>query len=906
MIEKDNYELYFLNDLYSDEVVSNSINTFRNRLYYDILLAKKALQNNRIQNGDIIDIVIDEKLNYKYGMPRGSYSLHLNFNLVPFYSEKEFLANYYYDKPLSSLLIRKDDKIFNKNIYFFIGNYLIYEVQIVMKKDECIIFIPLKSESTASAICKNHFETLYGDASEDDTWTILLSTKSDYYYGYDTRSNFFDGNKIYLSSFSEKKTFDKKNKNNSWALYVTANSLSTDIMTSTSVSVEQDEKGKYFSVSDEFKEFIYKNANNMKCFAINEPDCIGNGIYINTDNESVPIFQIPFIKNPIPKENLIVWAYDSVHKRKLHPMESDVVMTYPNIYDFSEMIKDNYLQRLYEKSKRLVLTNKDQIVVLKRTALTEKRYDLYIEWIEPMFDISAYDSYIQDYIDCYEDDYASMIIGKTAPQCILDYKPIEHLNYTLSDYMNSSLRTDYRAWRLDKLIQILDDNPKRYDELYNDIYYKCKKFYTQCYTIETDPEIFDRSVVDTREHCHGDIDFLKEFTEDTSYIKIYSYSGNEILVNLFINGEYKKISHLMIYGSFAYIYFPKSYITDENTIQIDVEFENCNPITRDFTCKTINDAIPLKDLKFKTNVCLNDLLFFKPTGEYVSIENFKVDYCFNKLKIIYSGTDDDDFVATDVGEEWLYDVKDLLVTPTDADVIVLQKEPVSCSVKNKHSHKRINLDNVIITPSRQDIVGRNMYVTTTNIIKKYTFNATQFYIDNYGFTFKPEVFKGKPNKKNFVFYHDGVILHPDQYEITFYGYGKEVEITFIGFNTPGIFYGFYNAYAMDIVLDDVIENITTEDYINLDPYLPSPYSRYLYKIYIDGKRVPFTSITTIGQGNLIRISDKVIPYTKDSKITVYRQETDEPYFKYNPDNLFLNQLMIEDNKFKSYLDEKYK
>ena len=140
MIKKDDYELYFLNDSYDDEIISDAICSFRNRLYYDILSGKKYIQNNTLRNGDLNDVVIDKKLNRKYGMPDDSYSLHLNIPIIQFYSTQEFITNYEYDKPISLSTIIKDNETFTKNIFFYIINLLnmlldwIIVLKIVMMK----------------------------------------------------------------------------------------------------------------------------------------------------------------------------------------------------------------------------------------------------------------------------------------------------------------------------------------------------------------------------------------------------------------------------------------------------------------------------------------------------------------------------------------------------------------------------------------------------------------------------------------------------------------------------------------------------------------------------------------------------------------------------------------------------
>ena len=522
----NDYELYFLNNLYEDSIVNECISEFKNQLYNVILDNKKNAQQNIITSGSLSEFKIDASLNTTYKMPAYSYSMVLPYSLSPYYSEKEFFTFYGYDVPVSSVDIMKNAAVFNKSFHLFIDKYYIYDVKLVFKRHECILFIPNTSNSPTDYI-ENILTT-----SNSGQWSILWKSKSDYYDTYTTRSNLFDGTKIPVSTFSYHRIFNKE-KSNHWSIHVSCGSTINVMLSSTATYVE-DESGDYFQVSEEFRNHIYSLTTTMRCVIVNDCDCNGSGIYAESLS-TLPIFQIPYKKNPIPCENIIVWEYDVNNDVKMRPILSNISLTYPNIYDFTQMTLNG---------------------------------DIYIEWLEQTADILQFNDYIGDYIECYKDTFTSMILNKTAHQKILEYLPL-NINLTSENYLVSEYKGDNRAWRLDKLIQILKDNPNRYDTFFNHMCNYSKEFNAISYTYEGKPEIYERSITDNGIHCNNASELIVLFNEPHTYIHVYNSDCLPRYCNLFINGVESKITYIMTFGSNMYIYFPCSYIENHEDIHIE-------------------------------------------------------------------------------------------------------------------------------------------------------------------------------------------------------------------------------------------------------------------------------------------------------------------------------------------------
>lgn len=893
MIQKNDYELYFLNNMYSDELIFDMVASFRNRLYYDILAGKGSIQNNRIDSGPLNDFTIDNSLNYQYGIEPDSFSIQLNSPIVPFYSDKRFTDKHEYGKVISSMEILTDHEIFSKSLYLFVQDYFVYDFQIVIEKDFFILFIPVNIHGMSK---KKLMEIM---STKDSVWTLLASSKSDYYYTYMNRASLFSDDKIYISSLTEHHKYGKPVKNNAWTLYVSKEEDALNFMVGTHVSLEEDDNKKpFFRVPLEFKQFAYQNTRAMKCLIVNEPECTGTGIYVNS-NTTEPIFQIPFKKNPIPIRNLIVWKYDNNTKQKCHPLVPNIEHKYPNIYDFTKMVSN---------------------------------HDLYIEWIEPMGDASAYDSYIQDYIDCYGPNYSSMIKNSTANSYISKYRPVKDIDISSENYFTSKYRGDYRAWKLDKIVRLMKDNPHRYEEFYHRMYYTSRKMVKKSYTYERYPHIYERSVMDNGMHCNSANERIVHFTEPQAYIKVYNSSCIDRYCALYINGVRKTFTYNMTYGSDMYIYFPTSYIENHETIQIDIGLDNNIPIDDIwFKLDKEGEVYRFKDSNFLDTHCISDLIFYDhETLEIIPMNNFSLSMAIKKDEIQFSGMETFDVFAHLDTEEELFDNRPSLVVPTNADYIVLNQTAFDQPITDYSLHKEIDLQSLSLTLKNSSHYMKYLHIATTNFYQLYTYyidtaklledervlyengilqvntNSTEYVVVQ-GFPIPFPYFKGKHDSERFRVYVNGLLQSPSRYIITFSNLYDDA-VTLVGISLPdGKAIVEYLGFDEELIYDGPIENLkkTHDDIIYMDDFLTTPFDLEVYRIFVDGYRITNDQIKILGQNTMIMIKDPDHPITITSNIMIYKQVVDRDPYEYTVEHNFLTYVMMEDPTFRSYIIDKY-
>lgn len=903
MIKKDDYQLYFLNDLYDDEIVSSSIDSYRNKIYNENLQNKRFIQNNFVINGSVEDIKINLNDNIQYKMPIGTYSIRFRRNMVPFYTEKEFPKHYNYNEVISYHDILNDSNVFTKSFFFFVNDMYIYDIKMVMTYHECIMFIPVSDGSIG--VNKDEFKKYLSDKTKDGTWTLYFTTKADYYYGFQQRAQLFSDNKVYLSKLTEKKTYRKPVKHNFWTMYISGNASSANMMISSSVTMKSDANGLYFEIPENFKKEL-DEVKSLKCLVVNEPECGGTGYY-GSDQSFDPIFQIPFEKNPIAINNITVWKYDKKTGRKLHPLYNNATMKYPNIYDFSNLLDPSYYSNTMQDNDRLVVD--DHIITKKNTTA----YDLFMEWIEPLEDNALYDSYIQDYVECYGDKYASMVMDGTTHPLIQKFSPVNDTEITTENYMKSDLKGDYRAWRLSKFIRLLKDDPHRFDLFFERLYQKIKKYISKSYDFDSHPHIYSRSIMNNLDHCLDSDENVMYFTEPHCYVHFYNASGRKLPCTLFIDGVRKTITYVMNFGSELYVYFPVSYIKNHESIQIDADLDvDPNIETHTLEMNHLYRNTDLDELPFeKFNSLANLIYYMDETGDYISYDAFEITIQTSLVKLYYNEWDNTDWIVAYYTDYDLIDNKMRYVVPTDGVSIVVRVEEMNYVVSSEGniSQKVIDLNDIDLKLVNEKYFDHRIGISTSNqrytVVKSIT---TEYKRENNN-SYTMHNFKGKPKKERFHIYFDGILVNPSKYSITFAGYNKDATILFTDelpickMNIDVL------SYDEDIVYNGKMGTLdeTSDGVLYLDKLLKSSFNPLIYKVYIDGYRVPCQYLKEVEQSNIIYILNKLgHKFTDDSNLLIIKQTTDSPVYEYANGGQFLTTVIKDDKTFRNYVINKYK
>lgn len=900
------YENYFFNDLYDEELIATKINDWQNRDYRNIMMGKDDIQKIRVLNGDANDIVQNQDRNLQFGLPMNTYSIALRFNIIPYYSEKAFYDHYGYETLISSIDIMKDQTIFSNNLFFFVNGYMIHNIKIVAYRDRSYLFFPYDNDLTES-----DFERILTTGNDrDDTWTIYLQEKSDFYLSGKVNINslFTASGKVDLSVVTrDSMVFDKRFKNNCWTAYFSCSDDSGRIMKGTTAGVE--EGTTLVTIPSEFRTAIQREVEEAYFLLVNEPSCIGSGVFINS-SETDAYINIPFEKNPIPKENLTVWQYDNTTKWKRHPISMKAIdpPQYPNIYDFNPLLKGDFYNNDIRSEGQTLRFDHAPANPVYRT-ITDREYSLYIQWQEPMDDPSAYDSYIEDYMDCYADDYVSMTVNDQLPQVIKDFDQMIPLNVTSEDFVASGTK-DYRYWKLLVLDRFFEKNPGLYAEYFKQVYKNIRRFTTKSYTMTDDCAILSRSILNNEAHVGEHEELLVSWNVPHTYIHLYDYCDETRPIEFFINGIKHEPDHILKLGTNLYIYFPTSWITEGDIIQIEIPMYNHDVMDKEFNFTNLGASVDFDALHLYRDIDLANVIFtVKETGEYIRpFTEIDVIGQFAISQIYYRG------MTIPVILLKGYDSK--YIKPTDAKWIVVRIDEIPLELEHM-GHKIINLDHLEIyihgkteadPATIKKLLRKPLRISSGDFFETRRFTTNDEYLEtNTLHSYAWVNFTGYPNKNRFRVYSNGKRISGRDISVVFTTYNGQAQITWVNNvekDTPLCIE--YIGYDEEVALEKYISEVYSNGIFDLRE-LPLPFDLYQYSIYIDGIRIPDSCIHKIGKENMLIIDKDVIDYTQNQNvyITIYGQSHDEDVYDFNVSRQFISQLIQVDSNFRDYMKNAY-
>lgn len=853
MTKNDN-ELYFLNDQYDDLLVSQFLNKINHQLYSTALRQEAVMQNITCYSGTMSDFKSDWDKNWEIGLPYKAYVARINFRLFYIYNEKKFLRKYGYGKVIPLLTIMKDHEVFAKSPVVYIDKYVVMEVSFMIYPNRTYVIIkPAPNEGIS-------IQKMTEFINNDVKWSVVLNQKTDYYYTYKSRTSLFNGTKIDLNHFVDKVLYNKEDKTNNWDIYMSIVPNEPNLLTHSIANIITENGVKYFNISQTFKDYVFNSVSNIKVYAINSYRRSGYGKFISNGN-NLPIIQIPFAKNPIPPECIMVWKYDKLTDSTVTKLTNSIVHHYPNVYDLRGMW--NGID------------------------------DLFIEWFENMPPLMEFDNNLEKYLDCYGSDYASMILNKTAAQPVLEYSPLLSFVYDYDDYQTSPYFGDIRAYKLSKLTPLLHDNPIRYHAFMDYIYTKIQKKSTMTYTITSHPQIFSRSLMDNRNECFDNSSLMKNFSEPMTYIKIYNRNQIDSSCYVYVDGKRIPIEYVMTIGYNTYIYFAKRYITNQSKIVLDVSnIPDMKQVSGALFFNKLNSYSIFDnadDFKYVTGA---DLLFYRAyNSEFIDASNFSYRISLDTYYINHES-----FRENFLGDQYLVTSDLDIFSPINADLFVLQPEQTQITLSNKDFYKKIDIKRFTLAVNNPKLLNHKIIAVRTDIYQ------SKYIEDGRGMEVTIDVFKGKPDASRFRVFAGGILLNKDQFTVDIPPtYNDPVTVHIRNF----VFDSRYDVLVEYIPFDEdiIYEGIPTSEMykdglLYLDKLSNKPLNLRLCRIYINGHRISDSDIKYTGINDIYKINNYYGEY-----ITIYQQRTDRDPYEYEiaKDNMVLNSVARIDNTFSTFI-----
>lgn len=919
IFEMSAYDFCFLNNLYDDDIVVDSVKDFNHQYETDIY-AEGVNHKQEVRTGKTREFSVNNELNYKYGIKAGSYSLRIPTNNVAWYSEVEFIDKYGYEVPISSLDILDDMTVFNRSLLLFIGDSFIYEVFYVLTKTEMIAFLQINNHLTKDGIISL--------LSAETTWSLLYTEKGMTYRTFAPSNKLFDEDKIYVKSLSPREKIASPTTDGRWMLFMSNDPVSYDIMSCTPIPLLTDDAGElYFRISGEFKAFIYQKTRTLKCLLLNDPNCCGSGVWVYS-NENAPIFQIPYERTPFSPENIMCWEWDPMSRRKLHPLLSDVALTYPNIYDFRNVEFDNCM---------------------------------YIEWSEAPGIPNITHPPFQDYIEYQGALYPHKVLTGDVPGVINEYAPAPAQPVAEAMYPQSPYFRNYRFWKVYQLVYAMLDNPLRFRKFFNRIYRKLARYITSTYSIEEYPDIYQRSIRNNMEHCDNVATKTTTFLSPHTFIKVNNESGLYRHCALYIDGIRKIPTYNMTYDGYMYVYFPAAWIENGEQIQLDVGLVSDVTKIDDilFQFRFNSSVQKFLNADFSRERSLADLIFYDHTSKDIidvcddkhAVRKFDMKLSISIYDIDYKNRDlSDEISFLDTDAELVVPGdgnKELIFASDTFNYFIVKKKtidhPLNMTGWIKPLHKDIDMSALHLSNPHPSVVGRQLNMASTDFYASYVYDfagdenfvglielwergdwnaaktdydPTPFYVQRNdlfivnGNTFTLHKFKGAHSKEHFRIFMDGILQNPNTYNIEFpTKYGGDCIIT-VTFEQRGYMLIDYLPYEEEVIVNEELDHFLTggDDMIFLQTHLNgAPFDNRLHRVYLDGIRIAPKDIKVVGDGGAIiirkeRYRDKLTS-SSNPNLLIARQALDTwmsplSYNRHQKRSWMLESILLEDRFFR--------
>ena len=887
-----NSDLYFFNNMYDDKTVFDEMIKDRKMNFFQAIRHQDCIQGFKRVGGKVSDFVVDRLVNQTLGIPMDSYTYHLDYSIVPYYTKKRFLDKYDYNQPISLNTIFSDHEIFNHMVLCQVQEYFFFGLEMAEAIDGCYLIIRLKKEE---GVTKTYIDTLIENNAR---WTVffqnqveVLTTFKNKYLLIQKNGNYY----INVSHFEKLSTLKApRESEGEWNLFISCSTLNTNLTMGCRCTYV---KGSIpntdcIIIPYHFAEYVMEHSTKCKCYLMNARCRTGNAILLLRNSMGVGAlydenkfaYAIPYNKVPVSPRNVYVYEWDDQNALKKKLLDVSCEICHPNQYIFTLNLE------------------KDE----------EIPEHVYIEWYEAPETQCRFDNIMQDLVDyCSGNDgrtstfYNALKTGTLSPE-VCEYRPTELTNYDFKEFMTFDEYPDIRAFRMALFIEMLQENPARYKSLIRKLYSKMRESITHVYYESKNPEVFSRNVMDTSGEI-PDSDYAFYFDEPMMYFKVHLSKDITPSATVYVNGYRVNTEYIHTVDKEAFIYIKRSNLdtAKENVVDIEVFLYDTTPNHR------AQDTVRFFSVGVST-IIKNNRIFdqYLPISHYSFIDKrtneplrpgeitFRYSLDERRMKAMsgepiefYFKHDDREFFLTNNGEYFIDE---------DYNFLNVRHEAVIEDIPND-SHKILNNEFLFMVLNTSYRINDDIIITNNNNYRK------EYQPDGMkGTSLTMVKFRDKLDPNRFRVYYSGRLLNSDEYILSLpHLYNEDVNVNILNVSAQHA--------RRDIIFEylPVDEDVIYEGNGSIDVYhdnlfwfdnLSFPLIPEMMRVFINGIKVPQDRIIDVNAINVFSFPD----YKMGDHIKILIPAIDE--FKYGMDESekVINAEMRVNDGFTEYLVSKAK
>ena len=874
----ENSDLYFFNNMYDDKIVFEEMISNRRMNFFQSLRHQMCVQGFKIVSGKVSDFTINPAINNTLGIPNNSYTLHLDYSIVPYYTKKRFLDKYGYNHPVSMNDIFKDHSIFNHMLVCQVQNYFFFGLEVAEAPNGCYLVI---KPGRSTGVSESYMKTLI---EKETPWTLFFQNQVQIFHTFQNKYLIFTGitdkDKYYLpmKNFVEiSSMIEKPASRNQWNLFCTGVNDNENLTIGTNATIVTRDRVEYVEIPLSFANFCIANSTNCKCYLMNSYRRMDS--FIHTTNGEVEFSSvINYRKNPVPISNVYIYEWDAANKIKKKIIAFEGYITHPNLYHFSLKIADG-----------------DSI----------PEY-VYVEWMEASETQCRFDNIMKELIDCYGSEFYTKLLDNEFSPSVQNYSPAELTQYDFKEFLESDNYPDIRDFRLKCLIESLQENPYRYRNLMKRLSSINKQSIRHVYKEDENPEVFSRSVMDTSGEIY-DADYAFHFSEPMMYFKVHLSKEMVPSAIVFVNGYRVNTEYIHSVGKDSFIYIKRSDLdsTKKNTIEIEVfcidtKVSHKVEKTMRFFSTGISTLIEGRSA-FDEKMDIGQFSFIdKATNYHLKPDEISFRYSMDEIKLRPMSGEPIEFYFKHNDREFFKTSGDEFFVDENLTALTVREESVMEDIPT-NSHKLLNTADIFLSLNTSFRVNDDIIVTNNNHYQKFYLKdgmkQTALTIPK---------FRGKLSPDRFRVYYGGKLLNSEDYNLQLpMKYNEDVKVSIYNISAQHRRREIIVEYLPvdeDLIHDGIPEASIYHDglfwFDNLDfPLLPE-----MMRVYVNGMKVSEEDIISVGGMNIFSITN----YKLGDSLKIFIPAIDEFRYSLQSSQMILNDEMMINDKFRNFMISKSK
>lgn len=587
--------MYLFNNMYHPDVLDKVYQEVRATTWHHNIHDQHFMTHQYPYSGMLSDFTKDYYRDKALGFPDGCYAYFIPTRLVTG-DQKYILTHFIKNREMFTFREMLKNPHFTEQYIFHFADYVFMDIKCMVTQTGTWLIIPInETDGISSEMIELMMSGFYGGDYVDNRWFIEKRTKVSYGYRESQLGNIIvEGNRIYMDTFPEIKSYYKEEASDLWKICISDREKDPRLMRMTTANLVQGPR-PYFEMSENFVDYISKATFKVNTFVYHEGDWAGrticpnyigpSGFLFTRFKEYIAAVDSARLKVAVEFPNEEGWLTSSLVDLKF-PEEDTVYsgfingkcwMAIPTKDGVAPVHPNNFRVYEYDWERdtigRMIAVN--VVAQYPNIYIYETKTDcemVLFEWYRDDHTVpAAYDDITYDYRQYTKQQFYVNAINQTLPAVIQNYEP--HIaKFSATDFVKNVLLESSHDYRVQEMVALMRDTGEHYRELFEALNDKNRRYRSYTIRLKDNPALHTRIM-------------------KTGMLKVVSSGGDALPYDLYVDGLHISNTHSDWIEFDQYITVPLELITPTTEIIVDVYETADQTITSVDISKGINNAL---------------------------------------------------------------------------------------------------------------------------------------------------------------------------------------------------------------------------------------------------------------------------------------------------------------------------